>query len=125
MINPETTTILGQGSAFSGKLTFEGTVRIEGAFSGEIRTEGTLIVSETADVQAEIVSGSVIIEGTVRGDIAASRSIEIRSTGRMFGKLATPNLEIQKGSLFEGSCRMESADDEAAPASVASAEASS
>ncbi|HET6581847.1 MAG TPA: polymer-forming cytoskeletal protein, partial [Nannocystaceae bacterium] len=47
MTTPEITTILGKGSAFDGKLTFEGAVRIDGEFSGEIRTQGTLIVGET------------------------------------------------------------------------------
>ncbi|MCA9698005.1 MAG: polymer-forming cytoskeletal protein, partial [Myxococcales bacterium] len=51
MSTEDITTILGKGSSFEGKLTFEGTVRIDGRFSGEIRTEGTLIIGETAEVQ--------------------------------------------------------------------------
>ena len=41
-------TLLGRGSEFSGKLTFEGTVRIDGRFSGEIFSEGTLVVGDSA-----------------------------------------------------------------------------
>ena len=114
MTTPEITTILGKGSAFDGKLTFEGAVRIDGVFSGEIRTQGTLIVGETAEVKAEISASTIIIEGLVRGDISASDAIEIHAPARVYGNLATPSLVIQKGSVFEGNCRMESVEDDRA-----------
>ncbi len=107
MNTPEITTVLGKGSAFDGKLTFEGAVRIDGDFSGEIRTQGTLIVGESAKLEAQIVAARIIIEGTVRGDITASESIEIHAPARVYGNLATPALEIQRGSLFEGNCQMD------------------
>lgn len=110
MNTPEITTILGKGSAFDGKLTFEGAVRIDGEFSGEIRTTGTLIVGETAEVKAEISAATIIIEGLVRGDLAATEAIEIHAPAKVYGNLSTPSLEIQKGSLFQGNCRMEGAE---------------
>ena len=103
----EITTILGKGSAFDGKLTFEGAVRIDGDFSGEIRTDGTLIVGESAEVRAQIHAATVVIEGVVRGDVAATEAIEIHAPARVYGNLATPSLEIQKGSVFEGNSQME------------------
>lgn len=105
-MDQEITTVLGKGSAFDGKLTFEGAVRIDGDFSGEIQTDGTLIVGEPAQVTAEIRAANVIIEGSVRGDVVASTSLEIHQTARVHGNLSTPSLEIQKGALFEGNCRM-------------------
>ena len=90
MTTPEITTILGKGSAFDGKLTFEGAVRIDGEFSGEIRTQGTLIVGESAEVKAQIAAARIIIEGVVRGDISASESIEIHAPARVYGNLSTP-----------------------------------
>lgn len=107
MSNAEITTILGRGSAFEGKLTFEGTVRIDGQFTGEIRTQGVLIIGESAEVKAEIVAATIVIEGQVRGDITATEGIEIHTPARVYGNLTTPNLEIQKGSVFEGGCQME------------------
>jgi cytoskeletal protein CcmA (bactofilin family) len=107
MSTPEITTILGKGSAFDGKLTFEGAVRIDGEFSGEIRTQGTLIVGETAEVKAQITAARIVIEGVVRGDIAATESIEIHAPARVYGNLSTPSLEIQRGSVFEGNSQMD------------------
>jgi cytoskeletal protein CcmA (bactofilin family) len=107
MSTSEITTILGKGSAFDGKLTFEGTVRIDGEFSGEIRTQGTLIIGESAEVKAQIHASRIVVEGVVRGDLTASESIEIHAPAKVYGNLATPSLEIQKGSVFEGNSQME------------------
>lgn len=107
MSTPEITTILGQGSSFEGKLTFEGAVRIDGDFKGEIRTEGTLIVGETANVTAQIEGAQVVVHGTVRGDIEARESVELCAPARVRGNINTPAFEIQKGARFDGNCRME------------------
>ncbi len=115
MSTPEITTILGPGSEFEGKLTFEGAVRIDGDFKGEIRTEGTLIVGETASVQAEIAGAQVVIHGTVRGNVTATVAVELHAPGRVYGNVATPSLEIEKGSLFEGNCTMQRGAQEPAP----------
>ena len=106
MDGEEITTILGKGSSFEGKLTFEGTVRIDGRFSGEIQTEGTLIVGESAEVQANIRASTVLIKGDVRGDVTAKESLTIQAPAKVHGNLATPNLMIEKGSFFEGHCAM-------------------
>lgn len=102
------TTLLGKGSEFEGKLSFEGTVRVDGKLTGEIFTDDVLIVGEGAEVNAEITVGSIIIQGTVHGNITAKRSVEIHSPGRVKGNLNTPSLLIEKGVFFDGNCQMES-----------------
>ena len=41
-------TLVGRGSHFEGKMTFEGVVRIDGSFEGEIVSSDTLIIGEGA-----------------------------------------------------------------------------
>jgi cytoskeletal protein CcmA (bactofilin family) len=106
MDTKEITTILGRGSQFEGKLTFEGTVQIDGRFAGEIKTEGTLIIGETAQVEANILAAVVIVHGRIKGDVVAGESLEIRSPARVEGNLSTPNLVIERGAFFEGNCSM-------------------
>ena len=103
----EITTLLGRGSEFEGKLSFEGTVRIDGKLSGEIFTDDTLIIGEGAEVNAEINVGAVVIEGTVHGNVNAKRSVEIHTPGKVIGNISTPSLFIEKGVIFEGNCQME------------------
>jgi len=100
-------TLLGKGSEFDGKLTFEGQVRIDGKFSGQIFTKDTLVVGEGARVNAEINAGTVIVNGVVEGNIKATQLIELHQPGRVKGNLETPALSIDKGVMFEGSCKMD------------------
>jgi cytoskeletal protein CcmA (bactofilin family) len=105
----EITTLLGRGAAFEGKLTFEGTVRIDGRFKGEVFSDDVLVIGEGAQVEATIDVGEVIIQGTVVGNVSAKRSIEIHAPGRVKGDLHTPSLQIDKGVIFEGRSFMEQA----------------
>lgn len=117
----EVTTLLGRGSEFEGKLSFEGTVRIDGKLSGEIFTDDVLVVGEGAEVKAEINVGAIIIEGTIHGNIHAKRSVEIRTPGRVRGNISSPSLYIEKGVLFDGQCQMENATAQAARGASVSA----
>ena len=97
---------LGEGTSFKGTLTFEGTVRIDGKLEGEVFTKDTLVIGEGAQVNAAIHAGVVEIGGTVHGNIAAERKVEIRASGRLYGNISTPSLVIEEGVVFEGSCTM-------------------
>src|SRR3954454_10861861 len=105
----EINTLLGRGSEFEGKLTFEGTVRIDGKLSGEIFSEDVLVVGEGAQVNAEIEVGVIIVEGNVTGNIRAKRAVELHAPARVRGNIDTPSLYVDKGVIFEGNCRMEAA----------------
>ncbi len=106
-INPaDAHTILGREARFDGKLTFEGAVRIDGKFEGEIFTEDLLLVGPGAEVKATLHVGSIVINGTVEGDIHAKTSVEIKAPGKLKGNVNTPTLIIEKGVTFDGSCRM-------------------
>lgn len=105
----EINTLLGRGTSFEGKLTFEGTVRIDGKLKGEVFSDDVLIVGEGALVEAEIDIGEVIIQGTVIGNVRAKRAIELLAPGRIKGDLYTPSLQVEKGVIFEGRSFMEGA----------------
>jgi cytoskeletal protein CcmA (bactofilin family) len=101
--------LLGKGSEFEGKLAFEGKVRIDGTFTGEISTNDLLQVGEGAKVQAEITCGTVIVEGEIVGNIRAAQAVELRRPAKVHGDISTPSLVIEKGVLFEGKSHMEQA----------------
>jgi cytoskeletal protein CcmA (bactofilin family) len=99
--------LLGRGSEFEGKLTFEGTVRVDGKFTGAIVTNDVLVVGEGAKVAAEITCGTIIIHGEVTGNVKARTAIEMHSPAKVRGNVETPALMIEKGVLFEGQAKME------------------
>jgi cytoskeletal protein CcmA (bactofilin family) len=100
----EITALLGRGTRFEGKLHFEGRVRI---FKGEIKSDDVLIIGEGAEVDAEIEVGTVIIKGgTVTGNVRAAHSIELYVPARVSGSLHSPEIFMDKGVQFSGSCTM-------------------
>ncbi len=97
---------LGEGTDFKGILTFEGTVRVDGKMEGEIFTKDTLIVGESAAINAEIQVHTIVISGVVRGNINATGKVEVHSPGKVFGNIKTPSLFIEEGVIFDGNCVM-------------------
>ena len=100
------TAFIDQGSDFDGKLTFKDTVRIDGSFQGEISSENTLIVGETGVIEAKIHSNTVIVSGTVVGDITAARQIVLHKSARVQGDMSAPSLIVEDGASFNGSLSM-------------------
>lgn len=102
----EINAFLGEDTEFEGKFSFTGAVRIDGKFSGEILSSGTLIIGESAVMKAQIHVADIIISGEVHGDIFAENKIEISVPGKLFGNIQTPKLIIEEGVIFEGNCKM-------------------
>jgi len=102
---------LGRETEFEGNLSFKGMVRIDGRFKGEINTEGTLIVGETAVMDSDIHASNVIISGEIRGHIVAGEKIEILFPGKVFGDLEAPSVTINTGVIFEGNCQTQKRDE--------------
>ena len=107
--------LLGRGSEFDGKLTFEGTVRIDGKFTGTIQSGDVLVVGEGAKISAEISVGTIIVHGEVNGNIRAKNAVELHHPARVRGNVETPSLMVEKGVLFEGQAKMENLDKSAFP----------
>lgn len=108
----EITALLGRGTSFEGKLHFEGRVRIDGKFQGEILSDDVLIVGEGADIDAEIRVGTAIIKGgSLRGSVRAAQSIELYVPARVNGTLHSPEIFMDKGVQFSGTCTIAALED--------------
>jgi cytoskeletal protein CcmA (bactofilin family) len=93
------------GAAPDSAIRFEGTLSINCNVTGVVRSQtGMLIVSETAELQANIFVATAIIHGLVRGDIRATERVGLGSKARVIGNIETPAIEIQPGARFEGRC---------------------
>jgi cytoskeletal protein CcmA (bactofilin family) len=101
-----TSAFLGKGCSVTGKLVFQGAVRIEGHVEGEVTAQDTLVIGETAMVNAQITGTSVVVHGTVKGDVTARKRLEIHAPGKVFGNINVPSLVIHEGVVFEGQCTM-------------------
>ncbi|HEY5960039.1 MAG TPA: polymer-forming cytoskeletal protein [Polyangiaceae bacterium] len=101
----EITALLGRGTLFEGKLHFEGRLRIDGSFRGQIVGSEVLVLGDGADVEAEIDVGMLIVKGGVlKGNVRATQSIELHIPSRVTGSLQAPEIFMDKGVQFSGSC---------------------
>ena len=103
----DTGSLLGQGSAFNGKLTFMGTVRIEGRMDGEILSDDTLVVADGGEVRGTVHVGTLIVTGgTVEAEVFAKTAVEIHPGGRVIGTVTSPVFQIERGAFFQGQSKM-------------------
>lgn len=101
--------LLGRGTRFEGKLTFEGTVEIEGEFVGDIVSKGHLQIGKDAKVEGTVTVKSAVVSGEVGGTITTSGPLELRSTARVHGDLNVETLVVEKGAWFGGTVQMRKA----------------
>ena len=102
----ELNALLGKGSEFEGKLVFEGTVRLDGKFKGEILSEGTLMLGDNAQFEGEIRVKRAVVSGQVNGNIHAESRLELHAPAKVKGNIVTSNLIVQEGVTFDGNCQM-------------------
>lgn len=100
------TSVIDQGCELEGRLTFIGTLVLNGKFRGEIFSSDTLLVGETGQVEAEVQVGVAVVSGQVTGNIVARERVELRGTARIFGDIVTPVLVLEEGVVFDGRCKM-------------------
>ena len=100
------TTTLGKETDFNGSMRFRDSLKIDGSFSGEIISGGFLYIEQGATITANIRVGSIVVGGTVKGNIEATEKLEMLSTGKVYGNIRTAKLKIADGVVFEGKCEM-------------------
>jgi len=99
-------TVLSPDIEFSGTLRFEKPFLIQGKVSGEINASSLLMVAEEAVVEANIRASTVIILGTVKGNVTAAEKVEVAITGKLTGNVTAPEVTMETGCYFSGRCIM-------------------
>jgi cytoskeletal protein CcmA (bactofilin family) len=97
---------IDQGSEFEGKLSFKDTVRIDGCFRGEISSQNTLVVGETGEIMATVRSCSVIVSGTVTGNVFATERLVLHKSARVEGDIEAGSIAIEEGAILNGKITM-------------------
>ena len=98
---------VGDVLKFTGEVTFKSTLRIDGNFCGQVNSrDGTLVVSAGARVTRAMINVAVAkINGTVEGDINASKEVILGRTASVIGNVSARALIVEEGALFNGRCR--------------------
>jgi cytoskeletal protein CcmA (bactofilin family) len=96
------------GSFLDASSTFEGVIhsneplRLDGRVKGEIHCKDSVVIGESARIEATIRAEVVAVAGEVRGEVYAARKITLGATARMVGNLTTPAIAIEEGAELVG-----------------------
>ena len=110
MAKDEINAFLGSGTVYTGKLDFEGAVRIDGKFLGEINSEGALIIGKDAMVEGHLYVGELFLSGNFTGKANITKRATLHKTGIFKGILCTPALNIEDGAIMDAETHMSSPD---------------
>ncbi|TVR69667.1 MAG: polymer-forming cytoskeletal protein [Spirochaetaceae bacterium] len=103
----ELETVLAEDLEFDGTIEHADPLLVKGRLSGEVHAQADLYIAASAVLDADIEAARVSVKGTVHGDITATERIELFSGATIGGNIRTPDLIIQSGSHFTGTCRMD------------------
>ncbi|OIP23624.1 hypothetical protein COX95_03960 [bacterium CG_4_10_14_0_2_um_filter_33_32] len=106
-LSNEIETIVGPSVALKGNLHSDGNIIVKGVVSGEIKTQGDILVDEGAEIKASVSATNIKIAGTVNGDLVSDGEIEITETGKVIGNINSSALIIRVGAVFIGKSVME------------------
>ncbi len=117
MARDEINAFLGAGTNYQGKLHFQGAVRIDGNFRGEVVSDGTLVVGQEAVVEGQIKVGQLVLSGNIQGEVEAESKVVLHKTANLQGNIRTPVLVVEEGAVLDGQLFMGSLDEAPAAAS--------
>ena len=107
---------LAPGARFDGTLVVEDSIRVEGTFTGQIQTGGTLQITSGANVQADIQASYVVIAGSFEGQIESDQRVDLLPPGRISADLRTRRLVVEDGAQFDGKIEMDPSSSKRSPA---------
>lgn len=102
----KTTSFLSDACELKGNLHTTGGIRIDGKVKGSINCRSTIFVGETAEIEAEIVTRSLVSGGSITGNIIAEDTVQVNKPGSIRGEIKTSRLGIEKDVYFNGKCQL-------------------
>ncbi len=106
---PPIRSLVGDGMAVHGDMTFTEGLRIDGQVFGDVVADGVgrsiLVISDNARVHGRVSAAHVIINGEVLGPIASTEMLELQPKARVVGDVRYELLEMHPGALVEGTLK--------------------
>lgn len=95
-------TLISEGCKFEGVLTGTGNFMINGQIEGECDIEGSVTLAKGGLWKGVIKAASVIIAGTIDGDIISAGQVEIAETAKISGTVSAEAIAVAEGAVVEG-----------------------
>lgn len=113
-------TLLGPNCQAEGDIAFRGGLRVEGVLRGNLSAtgagDGLVVVAGSGRVDGTVSAPTVIVSGTINGDIIAKR-VELQAKAKVKGDVHYASLAMEQGAVVNGNlyCDQEGAAPKAPP----------
>lgn len=95
--------VLSNDVDIKGTIKFENELIFDGKIEGEIVSEnGALTLGKNAEVNGEVRTKSVVVHGTVAGNITVAERCELKASSQLTGDLKAMRITIEEGATFIG-----------------------
>jgi cytoskeletal protein CcmA (bactofilin family) len=94
--------IVGAGTFYKGTINVTGLLRIDGDFSGGIKSSGRVIIGRGGRADCTIDAATVVIGGVFRGTVYAADRVIALETAVIIGNIYTPRLIAETGVILDG-----------------------
>lgn len=99
-------TLVGANSEVHGDVFFSGGCHVDGTVNGcvyaDLEGNAALSISEDGTVEGGVKVPYVVLHGIVRGDVIASRRVELGPTARVIGNVYYNLIEMAIGAEING-----------------------
>lgn len=94
---------IGQSIRIKGEVTAREPLVVNGYIDGTVEVEGhTLTVAEGATLAAIVSADSVVVQGTLNGEVSAATKIVVQSTAKIEGEISAPSISVADGAIIQG-----------------------
>ncbi len=102
----EVDTLVGEHTRVEGDIVFSGGLHVDGQIKGNVSTgsaaDSVLSVSEVGCIEGDVRVASVLINGTVKGNVHSLERIELGPKARVTGNVHYRLIEMAMGAEVNG-----------------------
>lgn len=102
----EEITIISNGVKVEGKVSSNGSIRLDGTIQGDIVCQGNVTIGESGEVYGKVNGQNITIGGKVEGMINAKEKLMLESKADLKGDIYTKILVVEAGARFDGKSNM-------------------
>lgn len=104
--NAQISTFIGEDTTIEGKLITKSSLRIDGTVIGGVIADGTVVLTESGQIQGNVMAENIIVSGVVDGNMEIRDKVNIEPTGEVYGDITTSRILVDEASIFQGKCNM-------------------
>ena len=100
--------LIGKSFVIKGQVSCDGDLYIDGQVEGSVDPKGnSLTIGPDGRLKANVIASSVVVRGTLEGNIQASQRVDLKQSAVVVGDIVTQSISIEPGAQIKGSIEVQ------------------